>query len=447
MSINVVDAIVIGAGPAGVTAALEMSRNGLSVVLVEQRTQIGGAIYCQPVAGAERDLSVGGKRWQSLANELFASAVTLRTGCVFLGIDGDGVVMIEDRESQTVERLRARAVIVAIGAIERVFPRPGWDLAGVSTVGGLQVMLKQTGRAPAGRVLLAGSGPLLLALAAQMCRAGNPPVAIIESGNPLRHSVRGLGLLKHPKILAQALGYMAIIKGHRVPWKRGTSLTSIERKGTTLLATVEDARGRIDQISVDRIGLHDGIQSNGIGLSHYEKEAATQGYPLIFRAGDAREALGAIAAEADGKCVAREVITELGGKSKHLNLLKRRIASQRQLQSLLSSMFAPDLSVDLPENLPPETVICRCEGKTVGDLLLLLGSDDRLSGREIKHNGRFAMGQCQGRFCAHTVTGIIARHHSEKNRHGTDNLTGKRWPLRPVSIGSLVSSGSPKKIK
>lgn len=69
----------------------------------------------------------------------------------------------------------------------------------MSTAGGLQLMMKETGRAPAGDVVLGGSGPLLLAVAAQMVRLGNAPLAVVEAGNPVCRALAGTALLSDPR--------------------------------------------------------------------------------------------------------------------------------------------------------------------------------------------------------------------------------------------------------
>src|SRR5690606_5475329 len=97
----------------------------------------------------------------------------------------------------------------------------------------------------------------------------------------------------------------------RIPWMRGTRLAAIERDGANLQAIVLRHDGREQRIAVDRIGLHDGIRPNDFGLPN-ETTEPTSG-PLILRAGDCREALGAFAAEADGRRAGRAVADILSG--------------------------------------------------------------------------------------------------------------------------------------
>ena len=91
--------------------------------------------------------------------------------------------------------------------------------------------------------------------------------------------------------------------------------------------------------------------------------------------------------------------------------------------------------------LPDETVLCRCENRTVGELRILCGGADGLTGREVKHHGRFAMGSCQGRFCADNTAALMAHLRPDLPAPQARDLTGTRWPIRPVPIAALAASG------
>lgn len=423
-------------------AAVEVARAGLSVDVLEQRQGLGGAIYRQPIQGVAPipQSRAALSRYARLISAFTSSAIRLRPMSMFLGLDSDGLVLFEDRNAGAVKSIRARAVIIAIGAVETVLPRPGWQLAGVSTAGGLQVMMKETGRPPRDRVLLAGSGPLLVAVAAQMSRLGNPPLAIVEAGDPLARPFDGLGLARFPGLLADALSYLAPVIASRTPWLRGITLTRIERAGSRLVATLKDRNGTVKTITVDRIGLHDGIRPNDFGL---RPVTDTRDGPVVLHAGDCREALGAVAAEADGVRTGRRValLLKAGAASSGRNI-ERDVVRQRQAQLVLGQLFKAVTPPAPLSALPADTVICRCENRTAGDLYRLVERSDTLSGREVKHNGRFAMGACQGRFCAHHVAALMNELTPDRPDVEARDLTGQRWPLRPTSIAALANVAS-----
>lgn len=428
--------IVIGGGPAGVSAAIEVARAGLTVEIFEQRETLGGAVYRQPAYGTAFHQPA---RWQAIMKDFLAASIPVHHGSVFLGVDGDGVVLIENRNIGRVEKRRAAAVIIATGAVEKVFPRSGWHQPGVSTAGGLQLMMKETSRAPEGKVLLAGSGPLLIAVAAQMTRLGNPPVAIIEAGDPFLRVKQALQLLPHTALMREAMSYLATIFAKRVPWIRGAQLIAIEKDGAAFSAVIRKRDGSSQRIAANRIGLHDGIRPNNFGLPTETTELQSQ--PLVLRAGDCREALGSMAASADGRRAGRTVVAKLL-KLQNADQNRSEIDQLRAAQNALSLLFAPLGSASPLDQLSDETILCRCEGRTAGDLRRLCERSDPLSGREVKHNGRFAMGACQGRFCAENTAAFIAQINKGRNAPVAQDLTGQRWPVRPVSIAALTNANA-----
>ncbi|WP_208179361.1 FAD-dependent oxidoreductase [Sinorhizobium medicae] len=433
------DIIVVGGGPAGVSAAVEAAKSGLSVVLCEQRPALGGAIHRQPAEGAAPVAALPSlaRRWQSLSAKLSASRVEVRTRRAFVGIDSTGAVLIDDRAAGKVEVRRPRALILACGAVERVRPRPGWHLPGVAAAGGLQVMLKE-GRVPEGRVLLAGSGPLLLALAAQMTAAGNPPVAVVEEGDPVSRPLAATRLLTHPFILPDMAVLMMPVLLRRFLWRRGTRLTEITQSADMLSARLRAPDGREERFEVDRIGLHDGLRANDFGLT-----ADPPSGLVILRAGDLREVLGAHAAEADGAEAGREAAARLEGRPPCGS--RSAMRRHRALQHRLSRIFAPAQGATVLRDCPDETVICRCEGRTIGHLKEQLAGPDAVSARELRLNGRFGMGACQGRFCSEWALSLMSelRRSAGVPASPPDFAeTGVcRWPLRPVALSSLANAG------
>ncbi|PND23842.1 oxidase [Sinorhizobium sp. M4_45] len=436
MTMREADVMVVGGGPAGVSAAIEAAKSGLSVMLCEQRPALGGAIHRQPAEGAAPVAvlpSLRG-RWQALSAELSASGVDVRTRRAFVGIDSTGAVLIEDRAAGKVEVCRPRALILGCGAVERVRPRPGWHLPGVAAAGGLQVMLKE-GRVPEGRILLAGSGPLLLALAAQMTAAGNPPVAVIEEGDPASRPLAAVRLLAHPSILADMAALMVPVLLRRVVWRRGTRLTEITRSGDMLTACLIASNGREERIEVDRIGLHDGLRPNDFGLPTNDAAAGL----VILRAGDVREVLGAHAAEADGAEAGREAAARLAGRAPRSG--RSGIRRLRSLQTSLSRLFAPVQDAPILGDCPDETVICRCENRTIGHLKAQMSGPDAVSARELRLNGRFGMGACQGRFCTEWTLSLMSELRPAAAPAGIAEMGACRWPLRPVPLSSLAKAG------
>lgn len=334
----------------------------------------------------------------------------------FGGLDHRGAALLTGKGAAL---LHPRAVVFATGARERVQPRPGWTLPGVTTAGAVQSGLKTTAEPPAGRILLAGSGPLLLAVGAELARLGEPPVAIIEAGRPSSHPIAALGL--PISYLAEAAGYLARLKLARVPILTGHHLTRISAQGQALVAQIDTPNGAV-QISVDRIGLHDGIAPNDFGVP--ESPAIP-----VMRVGDCREALGARAALADGRVGGARMAALLTGAA--MNSAAPEVERERAVQTLLARIYAHDGASRLSA-LPDDTVLCRCENRQLADLRALGTAP---TDRQLRLDGRFGMGPCQGRFCAEWV-GRLAR----PDQPALPRLGADRWPSRPFSIADLVDA-------
>lgn len=412
--------LVVGAGLAGFSAAAEIAGAGLSVLVVEQAAAPGGAIHRQPLPGIARPAvsPAHRRRWAEVSAAVRAQGDRIRVwyGCRFAGLDHEGTALLTGARNAF---LRPRALLVATGATERVRPRPGWTSPNVMTAGALQILTKTTGKASAGRILLGGSGPLLLAAGAELAKGGNPPIAIVEAGRPFRHVVQSLGLPL--PYLREAAGCMATLLRARVPILTGAEIARIESRGDALAVEVETSSGsRV--LECDRIGLHDGIRPNNAG-------PATAAIPVVH-AGDCRETLGARAALADGRAAGAALVAELSAAAPSGANFGRRIERERRAQQRLTRIYSHDAESRLAA-LPDNTVICRCENRTAGDLRALGPAP---TDRDLRLHGRFAMGGCQGRFCTDWVRALTG-----PSQPGSP-LGAVRLPVRPIAIADLIGA-------
>ena len=176
-----VELAIVGAGPAGMAAAILAAELGVETVL-DRRARLrraGRSIARVERARPNSPLGPDYLAGRDLAAALRASRVEYRPNTTLWHIDPDGTLYLEsDGRSET---LTARRILLATGAFERPVPIPGWTLPGVMAVGAAQILLKSADLVPEGRAVLAGQGPLLYLLAAQLARAGAPPVALLET--------------------------------------------------------------------------------------------------------------------------------------------------------------------------------------------------------------------------------------------------------------------------
>ena len=176
------DVVVIGAGPAGMAAATQTANAGLSTLVLDENAGVGGQIWraitttpvqSRPVLGADY------WKGREVALACVASGAVHMAGATVWSLSSAREIAVSCGGRSRL--LTARRVILATGAMERPFPIPGWTLPGVMTIGGAQTVLKTSGLVPTGRVVLAGSGPLLWLYADQLLRAGGAIQAILDT--------------------------------------------------------------------------------------------------------------------------------------------------------------------------------------------------------------------------------------------------------------------------
>lgn len=417
--------LVVGAGPAGVRAAITLAQAGDHPVLVDHAPGIGGAVYATLRRSAHGNVAHAKEALRLKADfDRLRPQIDLRCSTSFTGLDPQGTALLTGKAGLI---FKPRAVILATGARERVRPRPGWTLSGVSTAGALQIALKTAGNLPPNRVIIAGSGALLYAIGAQLTRAGRPPVAILETGRPFHNAFQARTLPR--VVLIEAAGYMTRLIAAGVPILTGTDLTRISREGDHLLAQTSRT-GRWATIRADHIALHDGLASNDYGLT-----APPPGLPVV-RAGDCAQVLGRHAAEDSGRLAAQQVLAALHDSHTSSTLSPQYAQAQTSLARLFQR--APQL----PEttglrDLPDDTVMCRCENRTLGDLrhaVLHACEHGPATGRSLRLGERVGMGPCQGRQCLDWV--------AELSPHTANfaDLRGARWPLKPVRIRDILAA-------
>lgn len=420
------DVLVVGAGLAGTAAACTAAEHGCRVLLVDHAPVGGGAVARQPLDPvAMAGPSAHSQRWHQWQQRLQSQGdrVEVMLNGQFGGIDASAGATVIDARRGLHRWVRPRALILATGATERVWPRPGWHLPGVMTAGGLQAALKMTGVAPPGPVLLAGSGPLLLAVAAQLCAVGRPPLAVVEAGHPLRRWRRALQL--PPSYWREAAVYQWRLWRSRVPWLLGSAVQSVTRGDAGLRVQVRTPKGP-RTFDAGTLALHDGVKPNDYG-------ALPVSGLLVRRAGDCAGIGGARAADAHGAWVGAEVAQALVGTRVSTTRWRHLVAAQHRAQAVLADVFTP-LEDVLPRAIDDDTVLCRCEHRTLRDLRDLGPAP---SVRELRLLGRFGMGACQGRYCLEAVAHLCS---TPERPLQAPEIAAERWPWRPLSISALVKS-------
>jgi NADPH-dependent 2,4-dienoyl-CoA reductase/sulfur reductase-like enzyme len=452
------DVIVIGAGPAGMAAAVELARAGRRVIVLDMQPRPGGQIFRE----LETNLAAGeaARALMDALGPAYASGRDLIAAFrTTPGIDFRPCHTVwEVRPDGTVGwlhgnragYLRAAHVVLANGAMERPVPFPGWTLPGVMTAGAVQTLLKAGQLKPDGRLVIAGTGPLVFLLADQLRRLGVRSVLLARTDR-LRDQIKALPRLSVLALpaLAKGFGWLARLHLAGVAMQRG--VTEIEARGNGKVETVRLRQGaRVTNVPCDLLVVHDGIVpsidlAHGAGVQINWNEAlqvwqpATgedgvalpaagasfiEGPSRLLVSGDARLIGGAEAAIAHGRHVAAVLL------SRDQQASAKAVRRSLRPRPFLETAFPPGLSAKLPDG---DTTVCRCEEINAATLAALIGSGVQAMD-PLRGLSRCGMGPCQGRHCAITLARMI------EARTGVVPVPFRaRPPLHPLPLGALAA--------
>lgn len=449
------DIAIIGAGPAGMSAAITATKSGARVVVLDDKPRSGGQIYRNVDTSPLVKPAVLGEDY------LKGSHITAAFKCCsaehISGVNvwhvGDNGEVLFSLEGDA-QRLTARQIIVATGAMERPFPIPGWHLPGVMSAGSAQVMLKSDGLVCDGAVF-AGTGPLLYLIVAQYLRLG-VKVKVLVDTTPKKNYLRSMseitGALSAPAMLIKGLGLMNEIR------KSGTEVyrfaDNLQVMGGDAAAGVSFCvSGTSHEIVSDHVFLHQGVIPNlnmtrALGLQHHWCEQqlcwkpvtnnwgqSSQGF--ISVAGDSSGIVGADSAAAMGRVCALGQLVNLGLMSEQQAVTEaaedqRFMARQQRFRRFIDCLYRPIDQHRKP--VDDNTVVCRCEERTVKDLKQGFAQGGR-EPNQLKSQTRCGMGPCQGRMCGHTVSELLADWRNEPVADvGYYRL---RTPMRLVTLQEL----------
>lgn len=450
------DVIVIGAGPAGMSAAIDLAAAGRRVIVLDMQPAPGGQIF-RALEANSADPGTGALL-AALGPAYSAGRALIQAFRATPGIDyRPGTTVWELRADGTVGWLRGGAagylrapqVVLASGAMERPTPFPGWTLPGVMTAGAVQTLIKAGRLRPEGRIVLAGTGPLIFLLAEQLRRLGVKP-ALIARTDHLRDKIAALTQLRPAALPAviKGLDWLARLRLAGIPMRTG--ITELAAKGTERVEAVSlKVSGQTLDLPCDLLVVHDGIVPSvdlahcaGLALEWRDAEASwrprtspdgraelvpgpslTAGPCRIMISGDARRIGGAEAAIAHGRHVAAAI---LGGAASDTAAFRQAMAARR----FIDAAFPTGLAKPLPGNA---TTVCRCEEITAGTLReqIRAGATEMNLIRGITRCG---MGPCQGRNCAVTLARILGAECSVP-----PVPFHARPPARPLPLGALAA--------
>lgn len=459
------DIVVVGAGPAGMSAAITAAEAGASVIVLDEYARPGGQFFKHAAQGLtvppER-LTREHARGEALRERLRRPNITVLSNALVWGRFDDRVMVAHEGRSKSVY---GGALVIATGAYDRPVAFPGWTLPGVVTAGGAQTLAKNQWVKPGRRMLLAGAGPFLLPVALSLLRADVTIAALVEATRPFEW-LPHLGALwgQWPRF-SEAWEYKNNLRRAGVPTIYGhkivRALGDKQVEGAIIARVDRDWRtipGTERTIEVDAIAIGYGFLANielaassGCELRFDESArtwfvkctpALTTSKQGVFVAGEVTGIGGSALALEEG-CIAGLSAAEFVGK------LAPRAADERRRQPMARrarlERFASALNVlfgprpGLWEFLTEDMTVCRCEEVTAGDVETCLAGGATTT-KSIKDWTRAGMGLCEGRICRGMVGEILARER------GIDLATipfpSVRPPIKPVPFSTLLHDDS-----
>ncbi len=443
--------VVIGAGPAGLAAAVAARGRGARVTLLDASDELGGQYWrhlpATRLAARERILHHGWDAFTALRGRLAADdGCEIVTGAQVWAIerpapDAPAVadssappaavvhVLVGQVDGSRREPLALRpdALVLATGAHDRTLPFPGWDLPGVFTAGAAQALAKGERVAIGDRVIVAGAGPFLLPVAVSLVQAGARVVGIHEAAR-VPGLARGwlrspLGLARAPHKAAELAGYVSVLARERIGYSTGSAVVAAHGTDRVDAVTVQrlDASwapipGTERRIAVDAVCVGHGFTPRlelpiaagcRIGADRFVEVDASQGAgPAgVFAAGEITGIGGVDQALAEGEVAGH---CAAGGSPSDAAVAPavRRRAVAHDVAGRIEA--AHGIRPGWTGWLRDDTLACRCEEVPVGRIRATARAASSTDLRSMKLATRAGLGICQGRVCGRTVEQLLA---------------------------------------
>ena len=340
-------------------------------------------------------------------------------------VDADGPARLFVDTSDGIETLRCERLILATGSIERFLPFPGWTLPNVMGAGGLQALVKSGWDIKGKRVVVAGSGPLLLAVAAYLRRRGASIVCVVEQASRRDVLRFGFSLLSYPAKLVQGVALQGSLTGIRFlhqSWPvRAEGEDRVER---LVVHTPDGDRGFECDLVACGFGLVPNtriaeflgcsIDDGHVAVDQFQKTSMDR----VWSAGEATGIGGVDLAIVEGEIAGYSASDDRD----HAVLLFEKRRKEQLFAGRLDEAFA--LRPELQSIVTDDTIVCRCEDVAFGVIR------HHADVRDAKLQTRCGMGPCQGRICGPPMQFILGW---ERDR--------VRPPFVPVTIGALRELG------
>ena len=453
--------VVVGAGPAGLSAAIESRRAGARTLLLDEHDDAGGQYFRPRHSATTQRLGEFRPRGQELVRRARELGVDIVTSTSVWGQFDDKTLEAITWPTMERWRIHAKKIVIATGAHERYVPFQGWTLPGVVSTGFALHLATIDGQAVGKQVVVAGTGAFLPFVASELSRAGVKVLEVVEMAPLARLLLLSLPLLRLPSRGFEALRYLATLLMNRIPYQTSTVIAAAEGDDRIRRVHLTKVDGDGAPIAESERTLEIDALCVGFGFSpandlarlfgckgHYSDnqdgwipertERLESSIPGVYVVGEAAGIGGAHQAMVEGSIAGLSAAESANQVSRpHDNrltsLIKKRHRLRRFSDALNSAFQLPDRVFD---HVADDVVVCRCEGVTAGRIRngVKVGTSDLNASKRFT---RAAMGLCQGTMCTFPVTRLVARSgHASASE--LLSLTARN-PLRPMPIESFLN--------
>ena len=451
------EVLVIGAGGAGLTAAVVAAENGCRVVLVDSGSVLGGQYFRHNPKSRKRP--DGWKKFAALQrraqHQQSVGALThlSRTMVWSVSHDGEGFIARAtkgERDKSPIE-IRTKRLVIATGAHDRAIPYAGWTSAGNYTIGAVQAMIKGNDVLVGKNIVLAGTGPFLLAAAESVIAAGGTLAAVVEANSVSAMAKYPRALVVGRNKIPDALRYLWQLRKHRVPILKNSRVISANSlNGELKSVTILGPSGK-QEIACDAVGTGFGFSINlevasSLGLATTTTadnnvavavdEMQSTSHPYVFAAGETTGIAGIDAALVEGEIAGAGVVASLGLPSPNVS---RALKQRRQLHEF-AAYLAKAYPVDSQwvSEVADDVIVCRCEEVTAGALRNSVENLGAANIRSAKLFTRAGMGWCQGRQCARTCSELIGQQTGIDTVARDIEGAARKSIINPVPLGTVA---------
>ena len=467
------EVIVVGAGPAGLSAAIIAADSGCEVLLIDNGNRLGGQ-YWRHMPKERDSLNYSlhydfGKAAKLRDAVLSHEKINVKTQTQIWSSTAtdEGIFLhalapreLDARPTEVV--FETQHLILATGAYDRALPFPGWDIPGVMTPGAAQSLLKGHGVIAGKKMVIAGTGPFLLPVASSLAEQGVEVVGLFEAHSPKRWLGRLSVLIANFGKITQGFHYARILKRHAVRMKFRFAVIEAHANDAGILTAVTVARIRPDFTVISRskkriecdaaavgwgftpdtslagaLGLPQKVDVDGAVVVTVDdrQRALVNSKMSVHAAGEITGVGGAVLSQHEGAiaglscALLRGKITERQYRDSTKNIYASRLHAEKFARALKDVYLIPD---GWRTWVDPSTLICRCEEVSCGQIDTAVKELGARNSRDVKLFSRVGMGMCQGRVCGRNIADYLGADDADRIRNA------RRPIIAPITLGELA---------